>query len=154
MNFSSAQSPAPSAPTRNEQEQERRDDRPAPLSVRSRVGEGLEERATKITSTATPWEASPGATIARQLALTLDEIRQVRGLHRQLEKRLLVQECYVDTDLLQPLQPAERAKLHGRLLTIEKERLRLVLTEQEQLRSLHERLLELLNKHAYLDHED
>jgi hypothetical protein len=92
--------------------------------------------------------------IARQLALTLDEIAQVRRLHRELERSLLVTECYIDTGLLQGPDPGERARLHAQLLTIATERRRLAMTKNDQLRALHQRLLELLNKQVYLGPDD
>lgn len=108
-------------------------------------------------TSATPlWEASPAGTLARQVALVLDELAQARGLHRQLELGLLRTECALDTELFQPLPPGDRARLQGHLLGLDAERRRLAMAEHEALRALHGRLLDLLNKYAYVapDHED
>lgn len=118
------------------------------------MGESLEEKARAITNGAALWEATPGATIARELALTLDQIGQVHAMRRELERSLLQAECDVGTELLQPQRPADKTRLRGRLTTIDTERRRLALATQEQLMGLHQRLLAMLNKHGYLDDGD
>lgn len=89
------------------------------------------------------------------IALTLDQIEGVRGLHKKLQRDLIRIECYIGTEILrrEPQIPVyedprlpERDMLRARLLKIGQERRRLELIEEEKLRSLHDRLLTLLNR--------
>lgn len=98
-------------------------------------------------------------TLERELALTLSHINRARSLHQQLHRNLLRQECYIDTEIIQrqPRIPvytderlSERDRLRDRLRDIEKERRRLAVDYEAQLRSLHDRLLALLNRHTLL----
>jgi hypothetical protein len=121
------------------------------LTVHSRMGENIEERARLATRDRELWAATPGASVAREIALTLDQISQVRELRHELERNLLEAECDVDTELMQPQKQGDKARLRGRLAAIDTERRRLALTTQEQLMTLHQRLLGMLNQHGYLD---
>ena len=94
--------------------------------------------------------------IEGQLALTLSHIDSVRRLQRDLRRSLLRQELYLDTEIMQrePREPVyedprlkERDMLRDRLRRVEHERRRLALVEEESLRGLHDRLLEVLNRH-------
>jgi hypothetical protein len=119
------------------------------------LGEALEARALAVTSSTPLWRTNPVSVILRQLALTLDEIATVRAHHRAMLRELLRAECVVDTEMMQPYpQPGERARLQGRLFTIETERRRLAHATSEQLRILHQQLLALLNKYLDLEGED
>ncbi len=106
------------------------------------------------------WDWSVLSTIDHEIALTLDHIDRLRELGKQLGRSLLQSECYIGTELVQMEQRTpryssyrfpEREKLQRRLLAIDQERRRLAVTQEEQLRALHDRLLSLLNKHGQLN---
>ena len=99
------------------------------------------------------------ATLVREMALTLDQLEGIRKVHGKVRRNLLRQECYLETEITQrePRPPVyedrrlpERDRLRDRLRSIEKERRKLLLSEEEQLRPLHDRLLTLLNRHDQL----
>ena len=92
----------------------------------------------------------------RDLALTLDHIRQVRALHERLRRNILQHECYLDTEIMQreprgsqvyyDIRLPERDRLRDHLRELDKERRQLALMEERELRQLHDRLLSLLNR--------
>lgn len=99
------------------------------------------------------------ATLTREMALTVDQLEGIRKVHDKARRSLLRQECYLDTEITQrePRPPVyedprlpERDRLRDRLRAVEKERRKLLLSEEEQLRPLHDRLLTLLNRHDQL----
>lgn len=99
------------------------------------------------------------AVLTREMALTLDQIKGLRVAHEKARKSLLRHECYLNTQILErmPQPPVyddprlpERDRLRDRIRTVEKERRRLLISEEDQLRPLHDRLLALLNKHDQL----
>ena len=123
--------------------------------------ERLEKRARAILKQRDR-NRQPSSTVTgleRQVALTLDQLAQTRTLHEDLRRSLLRQECYTDNELndmeqrtpkYSPYRFPEREKLQRRLIKFEEERRRLALKEDEQLRGIHDRLLELVNRHAVL----
>ena len=110
------------------------------------VAQDIEER---------PGEISIASTLEEEIALTLEQLAQVRALHNNIEHQLLLLECAIDTDLLQ-LEPrphhygdqhqGEINTLKGRILTIAFERQKLSKEKQEKEQHFHDRLLSLLNK--------
>lgn len=128
---------------------------------RSTFSERLEERARvradRIEDAQRNRTLSSG--LEQAIALTLDQIESVRRVHKKIRRDLLRIECYIDTEIMQrePRIPvykderiAERDMLRGRLLNIEQERRRLELIEEEKLRSLHDRLVALMNREGYV----
>ena len=123
--------------------------------------ERLEERA-RIRSEGienAPRNQTLSSGLEQAIALTLDQIESVRRVHKNIRRNLLRIECYIDTEIRQrePRIPvyrdgriAERDMLRARLLQIEQERRRLELIEEEKLRSLHDRLLALMNREGYV----
>lgn len=98
-------------------------------------------------------------TLTHEVALTVDQIDGLRRSHEKVRRNLLRQECYLETEITQrePRPPVyedprlpERDRLRDRLRAVEKERRRLLLSEEEALRPLHDRLLSLLNRHDQL----
>ncbi len=96
------------------------------------------------------------AILAKEVALTLDQIDGLRKAHGEARRSLRNQELYLDTEIIQrkPRPPVyedprlpERDRLRDRLRAVEKERRRLLMSEEEQLRPLHDRLLSLMNRH-------
>src|ERR1041385_2747469 len=59
------------------------------------IAQGLEK---------SPGEISIASTLEEEIALTLEQLAQVRELHKNIEHQLLLWECAIDTDLLQ-LEP-------------------------------------------------
>ena len=90
----------------------------------------------------------------------MNQIEGVRRLHKETQLDLIRLECYIGTEILrrEPQIPVyedprlpERDMLRARLLKIGQERRRLALTEEEKLRDLHNRLLELMNKRSFVE---
>ena len=91
---------------------------------------------------------------------SMERTPMVRHLRRERTRQsLLAQELYLDTEIMQrePSEPVyedsrlkERDTLRDRLRRIEHERRRLALLENETLRGLHDRLLEVLNQQRQL----
>ena len=122
----------------------------------------LEERARNVVPTASRPARDFSATwlIAEQVALTLDQLDQLRRRGRELGNALLEAECDVETELMQmeqrtprysPYRYPEREKLQRRLARLAEEGRRLVIAQAEKLDSLQERLLSLLQKHRQLE---
>ena len=124
---------------------------------RRTFSERLEERARVRTERIE--DAQRNRTLSsgleQAIALTLDQIESVRRVHKKLRRDLLRIECYIDTEIMQrePHEPVyedprlpERDMLRARLLKIGQEQRRLELIEEEKLRSLHDRLVALMNR--------
>lgn len=122
--------------------------------------EKLEERARALLA-----DRSRNETVGiervldNELALALDQLTRNRNLHDRLERRLLLMECYVDTEIIQrsPRPPFyydrywhDRQMLRGRLVKIEDERRRLALQREESMRPLHDKLLNLIHRRELL----
>ena len=94
-------------------------------------------------------------TLTHEVALTVDQIDGLRKSHEKVRRNLLRQECYLETEITQreprpPVYEDPRLPERDRLRAVEKERRRLLLSEEEALRPLHDRLLSLLNRHDQL----
>lgn len=123
--------------------------------------EKLEERSRALLAD-TPRNADStgiGRILDNELALTLDQLTGIRKLHASLDRRLLLLECYVDTEIIQssPRPPFyydrywhERQMLRRRLLHIEDERRKLALKREDSMRPLQDKLLTLLHRRALL----
>ncbi|MBE7456483.1 MAG: hypothetical protein HS102_07625 [Planctomycetia bacterium] len=128
---------------------------------RKTFGEKLEERAKAMLSDR-PKDAPAGTldgVVDNELALTLDQLTGIRKLHASLDRRLLLLECYVDTEIIQssPRPPFyydrywhDRQMLRRRLLHIEDERRKLALKREDSMRPLQDKLLTLLHRRALL----
>ena len=97
--------------------------------------------------------------IEDDIALTLNQIDELKSRGKDTIQSLLESECYIGTELIQmeartprysPYRFPERAKLQNRLARIAEERRRFKLTHAEKLDSLHNFLLSLLKKHQQL----
>lgn len=95
-----------------------------------------------------------------EVAFLTDRLDRVRQLHKSLRLNLLRLECYIDTEIMQRDPPRgpffydrrlpERDMLRARLLKIEAERRQIVISEEERLLAVHERLFVLMRQHSYL----
>ena len=83
--------------------------------------------------------------------MALEQIDRLRQTHEWVRRSMLRQELFIDTQIIRrtPRDPVyldprlpERDMLRGRLLALEAERRRLASTEEKELRSLQERLVE------------
>ncbi len=126
-------------------------------SKRRTFVERLEERARRLAEQSSQ-PSTPDVMLdamRHDIALTLNQIDNAHGAHARVRKSLFRQELYLDTEIMQrePRPPVyddprlpERDRLRDRLRAVEKERRQLMLSEQEQLRPLHDRLLSLTNR--------
>lgn len=127
----------------------------------SKFTKSLEEKAELLASVPKreQWDKSIPSIVRREIALTVDQIKRLRGKHEEQFRRLLRIECYVDSDLMQlekripryvPHHFPEKEKLKQRLFEIEKDRRNLHLKLEEKTQNLEDRLLSLINKHEQL----
>ncbi len=93
------------------------------------------------------------------MALTLDHLDRLRGVHRRINKSLVRHECDIGTAILQrePRPPVyvdprlpERDRLRDRLRKLDEERRRWSIQYAKDLQSLMDRLLSLSSKHREL----
>lgn len=124
--------------------------------------ERLEQRARSLTERRRDEtdERTLSSMLRGDIALTVNQIDDLRRLHERLRRNLLRIECYIQTEITQrePREPvyedrriAERDMLRARLLNIEQERRRLAISEADRLQALHGRLLGLMNKRSYVE---
>ena len=106
------------------------------------------------------WDVSIPSIIRREIALTVEQINQLKKLHKEQFLKLLRIECHVATDLRQlkqhipryaPYHFPEKEKFKQRLFEIEKERRNLSLRLEEKTQGLEEKMLSLINRHEQLD---
>ncbi len=106
------------------------------------------------------WDKSIPGTIKREIALTVNQISQLKRQHEEQFLKLLRIECDVTTDLMQlerrmpryaPYHFPEKEKFKQRLFEIEKERQNLNLRLNEKTQGLEDKLLSLINQHEKLD---
>jgi len=106
------------------------------------------------------WDVSIPSIIKSEIALTVDQLDQMRKLRDDQLSSLQKNECDTNTELMQmeqrmprysPCRFPERDKLQQRLFNIEKERRNLTFRLQDKKQSLEDRLLSLVNKHEQLD---
>jgi len=130
--------------------------------MRRKFKKTLEDKANELAA-AIPrnaWDVSIPATLRREIALTVEQVEQLRNQYDRQIRKLLRIECYVGTELLQlreglPLYTnahfPETVKLHQRLFEIEKQRRDLSLRLDEKNLDLESKLLTLINQHDQLE---
>ncbi len=127
----------------------------------AKVGNSLEGKAREIAEhgSSHPWDPSPTDSVRREISLALEELQRWQQLHEDLNRSLLRSECYVEAERMQMEQRmpsyshyrfVERQKFQKQLGTIEEERRKLIVAQEERTQSLQRHLLSLLNKHAHL----
>ncbi len=134
------------------------------LKMRRRFGKSLEERASELAAEIDvyKWDTSIPSIIRREIALTVEQLEQIKFLTQDQMRRLLRQECDINTEILGYRQgipwytrahfPQEQ-QLKQRLFDIEKERRKLTTQYHDRRKTLEDRLLDLINKHEQLDLE-
>lgn len=120
----------------------------------------LESEAVKVGERTDPMsDGDPIITLDRAVALALEHIGGARRLREAILYDLLLQECRLDTELMQmqadlPLYAVmhsrEREHIMDKLDRIAEERRRLLANYVMTMRELHTHLLELLSKHSQL----
>jgi len=108
----------------------------------------VEKQSTQL------WDSSPRSLIARQLALTLEELQQMKEVNRRVHLGLLRAECEIDTALLQPTDNGDRPRLQAQLFKLQQHRRELALQEHQHLSDLSRRILELVNRWVHVSGED
>jgi len=121
--------------------------------------ETLEKKARQLKTGQDNWDLSLPSMIKREIALTIDQIDQMRKLREDQLDSLLKNECEVNTELMQmeertpnhsPEKYPEREKFMRSLLGIEAERRRIMFHTEEKLRLLEKQLLMLMNKYEQI----
>lgn len=132
--------------------------------MRRRFIKSLEDRAKELAAdiSRTRWDTSIPSMLRREIALTVEQMEQLKFLTRNQMRGLLRQECDIHTEIMQHKQgipwytqahfPDEQA-WQQRLFEIEKERRKLITQYHDKLKSLEDHLLSLINKHEQLDLE-
>ncbi len=125
-------------------------------------GERLEKRAHKLLAKPNRQlrEISGSSIIEENIALTLHQIERLHRRKRDINQSLLQFECYVNTEIIQmeertprysPYRFSEREKLQRRLGDIARERRRFMVSDAQELDTLHDKLLSLLTKNKQLE---
>jgi len=105
------------------------------------------------------WDLSLPSMIKREIALTVDQIDQMRKLREDQLNSLQKNECDINTELMQmedrtpkysPEKYPEREKFMRSLFSIEAERRRVEVYTEQRLRLLEKQLLILMNKHEQI----
>ena len=129
----------------------------------SMFSEKLEEKCRSVLTVTNNRQANhfyQNQLIEDDLALTLNQIDELKERGKDTIQSLLESECYIETEIMQmeartprysSYRFPERAKLQSRLGRIAEERRRFTLTHAEKLDSLHNQLLSLLKKHRQLE---
>jgi hypothetical protein len=130
--------------------------------MRRRFGKTLEDKANQLASErgVLQWETSIPAILRREIALTVEQLGQLRFLRQDQYRQLLRMECDINTEIMQhrqviprhaPPHFPEEQKLKQRLFDIEKEQRNLTIRHHDKKQTLEDRLLNLINKHEQLD---
>jgi len=132
--------------------------------MRRRFIKSLEDRAKELAADISRpgWDTSIPSMLRREIALTVEQLEQLKLLTRNQMRGLLRQECGIHTEIMQQRQgipwytqahfPDEQT-WQQRLFEIEKERRKLVIQYHDKQKSLEDHLLSLINKHEQLDLE-
>ena len=100
-------------------------------------------------------QASPEGALAREIALATQQLEGCHNTFERVLRDLATETEKIGSEVLQTERVFGRAsdirnQLQGRLLTLKAEKRQIELQRQRELRELSARLLELLNKYAYL----
>ena len=130
--------------------------------MRRRFRKTLEDKANELAAErgVTKWDTSIPSMLQREIALAVDQLEQIKYLTKDQMRRLLRQECNINTEMKQHRQGIpwytqvnfpEEQKLQQRLFDIEKERRQLTTQYHDKRKTLEDRLLDLINKHQQVD---
>lgn len=132
------------------------------MKMRRRFGKSLEDKANELAAERDimQWDTSIPSMLRREIALTAEQLGQIKFFTKDQMRRLLRQECDINTEMKQYQQCIpwyttsrfpEEQKLRQRLFDIEKEKRKLNVQYHDKRRTLEGRLLDLINKHEQLD---
>ena len=132
------------------------------MKMRRRFRKTLEDKANELAVECgmMQWDTSIPSMLRREIALTVDQMEQIKFLTKDQMRRLLRQECDINTDMKQYRQSIpwytsarfpEEQTLQQRLFDIEKERRKLSTQYHDKRKTLEDRLLDLINKHEQID---
>ena len=132
------------------------------MKMRRRFRKTLEDKANELAVECgmMQWDTSIPSMLRREIALTVDQLEQIKFLTKDQMHRLLRQECEINTEMKQSRQGIpwytsahfpEEQKLQQRLFDIEKERRKLDIQYHDKRTTLEDRLLSLINKHEQID---
>lgn len=120
----------------------------------------LVSQARTIVSKSKSQDDSGLAGLVDEIALVLSQLEGTRTLHINLQRHVTLLECYIGTEIIQR-EPrtaffydhriGERDMLRARLLTLEAERRRLLIIENNTSRDLESRLQSLISRAKLLD---
>jgi len=121
----------------------------------------LEDKADELAAEQNlpQWDTSLPAMLRREIALTLEQINQLKFLKQDQHLRLLRLECEINTQIKRyrqqmpwyasPHFPQEQ-ELRQQLLDIGKEKRNLTVRLHDKKHTLEDRLLELVDKHEHI----
>ena len=130
--------------------------------MRHRFRKTLEDKAKELAAErglAWPDRSIPSM-LRREIALTVEQLEQIKFFTKDQMRRLLRQECDINTEIKQSRQGipwytlprfADEQPFRQRLFDIEKERRKLSTQYHEKRKTLEDRLLDLVNKHEQID---
>lgn len=132
------------------------------MKMRRRFGKTLEDKANELAAEISypQWDTSIPAILRREIALTVEQLEQLKFLRQDQHRRLLRLECDINTEIMQhrqgipwytPAYFSDEQKLKQRLFELEKEQRNLTVRLHDKKQTLEDRLLGLINKHEQLD---
>ena len=127
--------------------------------------ESLEEKAEKIVRGIDDHDRNNliPSILKNKIALSVDQIKRLKGFHRNQVSRFSKTELDIDTEILQledriprysPAKYPEREKLQRQLIGIKTERRKEDSFYEDKLQGLHKNLLELVQKYTQIRNID
>ena len=127
--------------------------------------ESLEAKAEKIIKEFDPqdWDNSVPTILKREIALILNQIKQLKKFHNSQLSKLTDTECQIGTEMIQmedrtprysSYKYPEREKFQRQLIGIKSERTRQDLFYEDRLQNLHRALLGLIHKYEQVHNID
>lgn len=131
------------------------------ILIMAGVTETLEDKAEKIVKDfdITGWDNSIPAVLKREIALTVDQIKRLKGFHKDQSSKLDRTESDVGSELLQledripkysPQKYPEQEKFQRQLIGLKGERRRQDIFYEDKLQGLHRNLLLLVQKYEQI----
>jgi len=132
------------------------------IKMRRSFRKTLEDKANELAAQQNlpQWDTSLTAMLRREIALTMDQLDQLKFLKQDQHLRLLRLECDINTQIKRhrqqmpwyvPHHLPQEQKLRQQLLDIGKEKRNLTIRLHDKKHTLEDRLLELINKHEHID---